>query len=60
MDDAGPTLAGVIAAVAPGPAAIGVAVGIDVAPGAEPGRVVLLVSGEALFERKAVRSDPTP
>ena len=42
MNDAGPTLAGVIAAVAPGPAAIGVTV--DLAPGAEPGRVVLLVS----------------
>jgi hypothetical protein len=33
MDDAGPTLAGVIAAVAPGPAAIGVTV--DLAAGAE-------------------------
>ena len=48
MDDAGPALAGVIAAVAPGPAAIGVTV--DFAPGAEPGRVVLLVSPETEIE----------
>lgn len=55
MDDAGPTLAGVIAAVAPGPAAICVAV--DVAPGAEPGRVVLLVSSGTEIEVR--RADGT-
>ena len=40
MDDAGPLLAGVIAAGPPGPAAIGVF--SDAAPEAEPGRVLPL------------------
>ncbi|HEX7241960.1 MAG TPA: hypothetical protein VF263_16880 [Longimicrobiaceae bacterium] len=55
MDDAGPTLVGVIAAVAPGPAAIGVSV--DIALEAEPGRVVLLVSSETEIEIR--RADGT-
>ncbi len=55
MDDAGPTLAGVIAAVAPGPAAIGGTV--DLSPGDESGRVVLLVSPETEIEVR--RADGT-
>lgn len=55
MDDAGPTLAGVIAAVAPGPAAI--CVTVDVAPGDESGRVVLLVVPETEIELR--RADGT-
>jgi hypothetical protein len=55
VDDAGSTLAGVIASVAPGPDAIRVAV--DVAPEDDSGRVVLLVSPETEIEVR--RADGT-
>jgi hypothetical protein len=55
MNEAGPNLTGMIAAVAPGPAAIGITV--DLSPGAEPGRVVLLVSAETEIEVR--RADGT-
>ncbi len=53
MDDR--TLTGTIAAVAPGPAAIGVLV--DAAPGDDAGQVVLLVSPETEIEVR--RADGT-